>query len=98
MAANVIRDCLRLHLAVDKDVRFNRLGDPSFGLVGCLRHSQYCREENGIHAMKNFKQLLVNLAIGFVALNIFGVLFCTGESFPVPISKTVTVTLPSSVP
>jgi hypothetical protein len=48
--------------------------------------------------MKNFKQFLINLALGFVALNIFGVLFCTGESFPVPVSKTVTVTMPSSVP
>lgn len=38
--------------------------------------------------MKSFKQFLINLAIGFVALNIFGALFCTGESFPpVPMSR-----------
>lgn len=48
--------------------------------------------------MKEFKQLLINLAIGFVALNIFGVLFCTGESYPVPTPKTVTVTVPFSIP
>lgn len=48
--------------------------------------------------MKNFKQFLINLALGFVALNIFGVLFCTGESFRVPVPKTVTVTLPYSAP
>ena len=48
--------------------------------------------------MKNLKQFLINLALGFVALNIFGMLFCTGESFPVLVPKTVTVTVPYSVP
>jgi hypothetical protein len=32
--------------------------------------------------MKNIKQFLLNLGIGFVALNLFGWAFCTGESFP----------------
>jgi hypothetical protein len=37
--------------------------------------------------MKNIKQSLVNLAIGFVVLNLFGLAFCTGESLlPQPIS------------
>ena len=48
--------------------------------------------------MKQLKQFLINLAIGFVALNIFAALFLTGESFPVPVPKNVTVTVPSSLP
>jgi hypothetical protein len=48
--------------------------------------------------MKNIKQFLLNLAIGFVALNLFGWAFCTGESFPLPIPQTVTITVPFSVP
>lgn len=34
--------------------------------------------------MKNFKQLLINLSIGFVLINLFGFLFLQGESFPPP--------------
>lgn len=51
--------------------------------------------------MKNFKQFLINLAIGFVALNIFGVLFCAGESFPPPKYDNVlvyTVRVPAASP
>jgi hypothetical protein len=32
--------------------------------------------------MKNFKQFLINLALGFIGLNIFGALLCTGDSPP----------------
>ena len=47
--------------------------------------------------MKQLKQCLLNLAVGFVPLSIFGALFLTGESFHHPVPKTVTVTVPSSV-
>lgn len=32
--------------------------------------------------MKQFKQFIVNLVVGFVLLNIFGALFCTGSAYP----------------
>jgi hypothetical protein len=48
--------------------------------------------------VKNLKQLLINLAIVFAALSLFGWLACTGESYPVRYPKTVTVTVPFSVP
>lgn len=48
--------------------------------------------------MKALKEFLIILLIGFAALNLFGWLFATGESYPVPIPKTVTVTVPFSVP
>ncbi len=52
--------------------------------------------------MKKFKQFLINLALGFIALNIFGALLCTGESFPpVPMSTKevyfVRVPTPSAI-
>lgn len=48
--------------------------------------------------MKNLKQFLINLAIGFAALNLFGWAFCRGESFKVPTPQTVVITVPFSVP
>ena len=48
--------------------------------------------------MKQIKQCLINLALGFVALCLLALLCATGESFPVPIPKTVTVTVPFSLP
>lgn len=48
--------------------------------------------------MKNLKQFCINLLVGFALLNVFGWLFCTGESFPVPVPKTVTFTVPFSIP
>lgn len=47
--------------------------------------------------MKQLKQFLINLAVGFVLLNIFGALFLRGEAYPQPVPKTVTVTVPFSV-
>lgn len=70
-------------------------------VFGCIRrvcHGQCDGKESAGYTVKNLKQFLVNLAAGFVALNIFGALLCTGESFPVPVPKTVTVTVPYSVP
>ena len=43
------------------------------------------------------KQFLLNLAVGFVLLNIFGALFLRGESFSHPVPKTTTVIVPFSV-
>lgn len=48
--------------------------------------------------MKQLKQFLINLALGFVALNIFGALFLTGKSSPPPVRKPMTVTVPFSIP
>ena len=48
--------------------------------------------------MKQIKQFIINLALGFVALNIFGALFCTGSAYPFPVPQTTTVTVPFSVP
>lgn len=50
---------------------------------------------------KNFKQFLINLAVGFVLLNIFGFLFLRGESFPPPPMKdklVYVIRVPSSSP
>ena len=43
------------------------------------------------------KQFLINLAVGFVLLNIFGALFLRGEAYPFPVPKTTTVIVPFSV-
>jgi len=48
--------------------------------------------------MNNLKKFVINLTLCFVALNIFGWAFCTGESFPVPIPKTTTITVPFNAP
>jgi hypothetical protein len=41
---------------------------------------------------------LLALLLCFLALNVFGILFATGESFPVPIPKTTTITVPFNGP
>jgi len=48
--------------------------------------------------VNNIKQFIINLALGFVALNLFGWVFCTGESFLAPIPKTTTITVPFNAP
>ena len=30
------------------------------------------------------KEFLLYIALGFIAINIFGIFLCTGESYPVP--------------
>jgi hypothetical protein len=48
--------------------------------------------------MKNFKQFIINLTVGFALLNIFGALFLTGESFPQPIPSDMVAYTKRSVP
>jgi hypothetical protein len=51
--------------------------------------------------MKNLLQFLLTLILGFAALNLFGWLFCTGESYPPPKYDNVlvyTVRVPASSP
>lgn len=51
--------------------------------------------------MKNFKKFLINLAVGFALLNVFGFLFLRGESFPPPPMKdklVYTIRVPAASP